>query len=465
MPYESTEQDIAWIERERERIYSDGIALPVWYGEAWFSDNWAIWQYHFPHVSKVDRTMLAYTESPEKGRRDIQTRVRPGRYLQRYFSGILTAKQIAMYAQWQTTGTRECAYTSERDYPLAFADTPDDIARVYVNGPQSCMDGRNFNDADSHPCRVYGAGDLAIAYLTERNTDRVKARSLVWPARKVVGRVYPTPYCFSADGFTSEADSQDCANALWNRLAALGYRQDNGTDFDGANLAKINGRHVYWMPYLDHSYGVNDKGENWSMARYDADYCCDRTDGTLTEREEEEEEREYDWTCDHCGDGYFDDDESASEVYTRYRNGNARVMEYWCDSCCNNHTWYCEAIEERFSDAVESVHVNGMGMVCEDWASDNCFYSDNSEEWYSHDDETPVEVTINEDSDTETWTLSEAQDDGFKCRVTGQWYVTKLVHPNYENVWQGVTLEALTQWLTDNDSETIADSRQLTLAA
>src|SRR4051812_29879093 len=100
---ESQIDENEWRYRESGRQYAR--KMPVWINETWFRndfrDNGAT-RYHYLHVSANDPKLLAYTADADKGRRNIQTPIKPGKYLAKYFSKVLSAKQIKYYATWQT---------------------------------------------------------------------------------------------------------------------------------------------------------------------------------------------------------------------------------------------------------------------------------------------------------------------------------------------------------------------------
>jgi hypothetical protein len=108
-----------------------------------------------------------------------------------------------------------------------------------------CHPADNY-DSSCHPVRVYGAGDLAIAYL-EPEKGHVTARALCWPARKIFGRVY------GDDG------------KLIPMLESAGFSaidRHSKTSFNGAKLLRIEDDYGFVCPYLDDpNYGVEDDGD------------------------------------------------------------------------------------------------------------------------------------------------------------------------------------------------------------
>lgn len=263
-----------WMHREIERQKTR--VMPIWINERFWRGN-HIFQ-HFAHVSEKDPEMLAYTSSGSNGARDIQTPMKPGRYLTKYFEGVLNAKEIAFYASWQATGNRPESKLSGLE--VLFARTPDEIADVYARGPSSCMDWRSYT-RPRNPVRVYGAGDLAIAYLQSdpppnaARTRDVVARCLVWPEKLVAGRVYPTPGRAADDGYFVAADQEDANYTLKGKLKGLGYHfPEEGARFNGARLLKLphtdKAKAVegcILLPYLDGGYRPRDDGEFWVMVK------------------------------------------------------------------------------------------------------------------------------------------------------------------------------------------------------
>ena len=89
------------------------------------------------------------------------------------------------------------------DDGLKFASTPKEIVAVYTNYDEDCSQVADscmryeccdFPEGGSprppqHPCSVYGAGDLAIAY-TVNVAGQTTARALCWPEKKIYSRVY-----------------------------------------------------------------------------------------------------------------------------------------------------------------------------------------------------------------------------------------------------------------------------------
>jgi hypothetical protein len=364
----------------------------------------------------------------------VRTRIRPGRYLTKYFREILTEKQIAQMARWQETGNFETDYDDAEAYPLLFAITAKEIETVYEDGPASCMSDSadNYSCDGRHPSIVYAAGDLAIAYIKEAATDKIRARALVWPARKIVGRVYPTPDShWLGDGFASQEDAEAMQHALHNRLLEDGYQdatKTGQTSFNGARLRKIElCRDRYIMPYLDQYYKVSDCGDHFVMHQH-GDIEADKTNGYI----DIDDDRP---TCDRC-DHYVDEDD-LSTVYLRPAMRQL-FRSNWCPKCVVDHAFICDGTGALFDEAVSAVSMDGCTYTlayCEAHFS----FSDYSQEWFKGDS------VIMDDGDV--WSQEEFEEHGFTDRITGGNYWLRDEHKDYPGFLDTHTAEEIEQYL------------------
>src|SRR5215218_10534460 len=145
----ATRKDPCWEEREELRLRDGTYEKLPW-------DLEPIPQ-HYAHFSVDDGAKVAFTPSPEKGMVDIQVRMKPGRYLTKF------------YPQLTADDVRRLAIALDKQLDVKFAVTAEDIVRVYNNGPSSCMShpAAHFEcGPDRHPCEVYGDSDLQLAYLS-----------------------------------------------------------------------------------------------------------------------------------------------------------------------------------------------------------------------------------------------------------------------------------------------------------
>jgi hypothetical protein len=252
--------------------------------------------YHFPHVSLDDPTMMAYTPSLEYGLRDRQVRIKVGRYLAKYYGNTLSQTEIRYYAN------------GEKVNELCFAETADEIERVYVEGPGSCMGGKSENSFDTdgiHPARVY-EGEFKLAYLEE--CEEITARALVHEPTMTYVRTYG-----------HEGDT------LAGRLNDAGYSKAYG--WDGARVKAIRCGSGYIMPYLDGSapyVHFDYKDRNFFIItsdESDADFEACNQNGLA--------DSVCRATCSVCGDSMDEDNAHYSEYH------DVTIGE----CCIDDYTW------------------------------------------------------------------------------------------------------------------------------
>ncbi len=425
-----------WQEREGARFCEDGYQPVPWAAEPWWTeavhDSRHAASQHFAHISLDDPTKLAFTEDAAKGEADRQTRIKPGRYLSRFFGEVLTPKQIAFYAEWFAKGERpESDLLEGRRFELA--KSPQAIADVYQSGPRSCMDGENFDDADDNPTRIYGAGDLAVAYIanpgtaqTARNPE-VMARALVWPERKVYGRIYPTVDShWSDEGYASQDDCQAVYDTLESQLREAGYKSLDEDDrgFNGARLIlewSHNHRQVV-MPYLDRNYRATIDGEGVLRLQRGGEIEGDNTCGWS---DAEDSDRA---TCEHC-DARVEDYDTTT-VWSRGVGGDP---ETWCDNCADRAAFWCDGGERYVATnyghnhrvtVITDVH-GGTETWSDDYAGSNGFECAHTGQ-HAHD-ALHAWVIVDADGAGEDWALTrEAEAETFLCGYDGARYARAL---------------------------------------
>jgi len=430
-----------WQQRELWKSRDYTYQCPVWEGEPWWQARTDALREHFTHMSLGNTALLAYTADAGTGHRDIQTPIKPGKYLTRYFSDVLNAKQIAHLAKWQTTGERETEYTNEAAWLVSYATTPDEIATIYRDGPSSCMDRHYFSYEDC-PARVYGAGDLAIAYLHNADKTRIIGRCLVWPNRKAAGRIYPTACAWGEDGFSSWADSEDAGRALELRLIAANYGWDRDhKTFDGARIMKRKHNDGgYIMPYMDGNYGVDDAGDQFVMTQ-SGEYECQQTSGWIGEPTAPE----YEYWCEQCEEGCND----TWAVNTRPgRYGGLNTMNM-CEYCRDNDAFRCEGDGDWYSTEEHRQVEVGGSTYRREYADNNFAYCASSEEYFYPNDEDAITM-----QNGDTWRASEFENHGFTCSLTGE----NVPNDEEDEDRPGV-------WYRASEFPTIQDDAQLELAA
>lgn len=319
---------------------------------------------HFPHVSLDDGAQIAFTESHIKGVADRQTRMRPGRYLTKYFGHVLSAETIT-----------QLATSFAADYapmPLQIATDGDDIEQIYIHGPRSCMSYKpNEYSGHCHPVHVYGGSDLQLAWIGA-DADNVKARALIWPERKRYSTIYGD------------------ALRLEPLLKAAGYTSGSMRGARVRALEDENG-HGLIMPYVDGcSYGERDG--RW-VRLGDGDLDCQPTSGTT-------EESRY--SCDDCGDTVRSED----DLY--YCEDDNQTL---CRHCDERQRFYCdrlgvtcagERVEMANGDTWSSNAFDRYGATC----------AINGENYPADE---MVEMT-----DGDMWSKAAFDAEGFTCAATGE---------------------------------------------
>jgi len=340
------------------------------------------WTMHYPRVSEVDPSQVAFTPEEAWGEQDRQLRMKPGRYLQRYFGEVLEAHVIEQWA---------LQYSVEHEVQtFNVAMTPDEIEDVYLHGPSSCMSHlAGEYQSNEHPTRVYGAGDLGIAYLGPMGS--ATARCLVWPEKRVYGRIYG-----------DEARMQAA-------LVAAGYTRAD--TFDGARLLYIEQDDTFILPYLDspttcvdierrerkqylilrdrgdyeggtsdHTTGLQDAGRSVWCERCENRVHPDDTTSVGDETWCDDCAREYAATCRECCET------SATDNMTVGPDD-----EYRCDQCHTNRFTTCDDCGEEIDRGEAKETPDGDGPYCESCYADNVSTCDDCGEECKADDLTTAE--------------------------------------------------------------------------
>lgn len=189
---------------------------------------------HFLHLSKDQPMYVAYTPDANYGKRDRHVKTTVGRYLKK-FSPQLSDSDVR-----RLSDAFKYHFGVE---DVLFAETEDDIIRVYTEGPHSCMAHKHNSGnygAQIHPAAVYASPGLRVAY--QMRDGKINARCLIY------------------DNPENKADKryirQYGDEVLTRKLISMGYRH---ATLDGVKLRKLpavtsDGRPLpgtYVMPYID----------------------------------------------------------------------------------------------------------------------------------------------------------------------------------------------------------------------
>src|SRR5208283_5092633 len=382
-PRKLAKADDSWKDRESARMGAEYALAPYSLRIAAIDAGHGN---HFVHLSAKQPGRLAYTQSPEKGMADIQSIMSLDAYLAKYLPDLDSGTIMEIREDFARLTAPEAQFK--------LATTPKDIEQVYTNFAENCeqvssscmrYQRRSFGASlPVHPVQVYGAGDLAIAYLTNSEGETTH-RALCWPDRKVYSRMYG-----------DDSSLHDALKAAGYVKCRHYYARDGHGSLEGARLLVIrNDNDSIVAPYIDGALGMNLTC-NKAKLSLSYDYACNNTDGLACD-EEEEEEREPEYTCEHCGDEVSEDDTFL--IYTS-RLG----AESWCEHCRESYSFYCEGYERDYSSrVVDSVEVEGLGTCSEYYADNHCEQCEHSERWHRVDDDALAEVVINDEGETEKW--------------------------------------------------------------
>ena len=410
-------QDRLWLVREMDKyplhpVIEAAIKLSR-------PQNWHLMFFEWPHVSEGDRARIAYTQSIDKGKRDLQTVTSVGKYLRRHFPAISDHDIRDLVSRYGSADTYK------------FVSTTAEMIYHLHRGPGSCMVwGENravrcHDGVDRHPYEAYNpkyGWHMAVRICGDDTVGR--ALCMTKPdGHKYFVRTYARP-ANGTNGY-SQAD-----NGMENWLSDQGYSKHSSWD-DGEKLAYHGAGDHFLAPYLDGGDKCvsvhSDEEEHWVMVDTDGDYICDQTGGVPTYEDEDC------FDCEDCGDSTSDDD-----GYWVGYNDDTHV----CESCYENEYVYGYGRNGRqysFSSG-DAVYVDSQQEYYHtSWLdANNIVELANGEyehtddavevggEWYHIDDENICRTT-----DTDEFLL---KDDGcWQCAESGDWYTDSVDYVEIDN--------------------------------
>ncbi len=264
---------------------------------------------HLP-VKGSNTGKIAYTENDKKGVNDIQSVMKPGKYLRRVLKDKIENDQHLKEMVAEMIGSITPKFHTTR--------FPKEAADVYMNGPNSCMshgEERFHETFDTggewrHPIEALffedGSGDIELHYMTLNG--RIAARALV----NMADKVYPSPYIADWAGSNS-------------RILFLDYLGKNFTEDDdalrGCKIPRIELRNgAYLCPYIDHgNQGVREPFDDDSVFIIGGEYQAPYEKGYVRLEETR--------ICDDC-------EETVHENETTYIESNGWHV---CENCLDNY--------------------------------------------------------------------------------------------------------------------------------
>lgn len=243
--------DSWWLLREmaREQIGLYPTATPTL---EWLRSASGMAGSYFPHISKSDPTMVAFTMDHNSGVNDRQVKTTVGKLLRRFLP-LMSDAQIA---------TLEARHRAELSDEFLVAETLEDVERVYteMRGDTGCMRyGRsNWSFQDYHPSAVYAspATGVRVAYLQDTSGAPV-ARTVIYdnpddPKDKRYVRLYGAHKRLEV---LLKRQGYRLAGLAGAKLPALIDGHFGGRDYSGSTR-------YYVMPYLDNPGGGGGNGDS-----------------------------------------------------------------------------------------------------------------------------------------------------------------------------------------------------------
>ncbi len=390
-----------WHRREQERypmhsavVKAIKLARP---------DDWQRLLLEWPHVPTTidanNKARVAYTQSEDKGERDLQTVTSLGKYLRSHFTLLPDHAIRDLVASASTSGMKFVHTTAEMIYHLH-------------RGPGSCMVWGS-SDVDDHPYRTYDP-KFGWHMCVHTDGDDTIGRALCYQSgdEKFYVRTYRK---------TSGSSSRDENMEAW--LHEQGYVRRDG--WHGCYLARLPGIGCcdFLAPYLDgdaqHVDTTHLNGDRCLVITDGGEYECCNTDGTYDDANTH--------TCESCSDRVREGD-----GYWVGRHEDALVCEY----CCNEYYryGYGRGGRQYYIHQDDTVYVESQDEWYHDsYLSDNNIIElENGE--YEHEDNA-VEI------DGEWYHLEHPdivllesgdyamRDNAYECAGDGKWYSIDEAEP------------------------------------
>lgn len=243
-PYIDHDVELMWHRREVERFKENTYVCPPWEGCGVCNRGLLLPMFttlrpiggHFTHISK-DPKLIAYTKDANNGERDIQTAMKPGRYLKQFYQD-LSDTVIATLSGLLLLRGNEASL-------IEYGETPDDMERIFCEGPSTCMTKptREYESFPIHPVRAYAGPDLKVAFIKNQQSGKIAVRALIWPEKKIYAQL------------VGDGCSGTYSTALAKGLESQGYTKGS---LEGARISAIDpptptvGKRRFVAPVVDY---------------------------------------------------------------------------------------------------------------------------------------------------------------------------------------------------------------------
>lgn len=378
---------------------------PVWAQEVWYVEH-PLTAMHQCHSSVKDPALVAYTQSASKLVRDIQTPMKPGRYLSTYFSDVLSSEQIKYWANRQVS-TLEAGYKLHILKNDEWTDSEYKLRTLWEEMYGHCIVDYSCMRGEYAPS-VYGmkGNHLGLVTWAKTGEDNPFLNDDVEAYGRAIIRTDRDPPEFNRVFPFSDTDSVGSEHALQTALQAAGF--NHGRDLGGIHLIyeeEADGGAAVVCPYIDgHSQyvQVTHVGKRQVLLIGTCGYEARSTGGVIETT-----------TCDDCGepthqdDLHYIEDEDIS-VCERCLNSNFVYAIHRRDSryVRSEDAYYCESNEEYYTEDGLEYH----GIILIDAGRHRGEYHEADEAvltsrgWVHTDD--AVELN-EEDSDGNTWAFDD----------------------------------------------------------
>lgn len=354
-----------WEYQAGRHITSERWEVPEWPVEPIFI--------HYAHIirDETGAKLVRFVASEDHGKRGRLSTIKPGRYLTKF------------YPELDGETVKTMVSDLDKETPVHFAVTADEIAHVYKNGPSSCMAYPDHHyKGHMHPVRVYGDSDVQCAYMMK--AGNINGRTLVWPAKKLMIRVY--------------GDTRRLENAL----KALGYTYGS---LDGARIHAIqdNDSDCYIMPYVDKidEASLSSCGKWFILGS--GDYNTQLTNGLTDEKPEG-------CYCEIMEETFPEDEGQISSDSGQWVSNEA---------VSNGYAWRCEYSGRVYTDQDNVVLMANCEYVSlRGFEARDGYHCDQTGEAYLPRDECPIFINDTEETVCHSW----AVDNAYREPISGDWF-------------------------------------------